>query len=156
MVLMPRQVWVRLLVWRPADSARPFDISRGWPRVLHVVKDDVPGLPEVVLRPGEPLRLAAARVAAALGMRAAEDLPRMLALDQWPPQAGGDVDQMVLILDGGMSPTDTLPPCGECGYSHVAWASMDAVEPATSHALRALVGHSLPPILWRGEPGGAG
>ncbi|MBC3989491.1 hypothetical protein H8N00_11530 [Streptomyces sp. AC563] len=157
---MPRQTWVNLLVWHPEDplnSLNPLDLSGPLPRVLQVVRDGEAGPPGVILRPDEPLRQAAARVSAALGLRAPARPAPLLAIDQRPSGRGGDVEQMVLVLDGGTLPTEKLPPCGGCGRSHLVWTPLEEAEqPALVHALRARVRGGQPPTLWRGEPVGGG
>ncbi|WEV28163.1 hypothetical protein OYE22_25550 [Streptomyces sp. 71268] len=150
---MTRQTWVTLLVWQPADPLNPLDVSRAWPRVLQVVRDGEAGPPGVILRPDEPLRQAAARVTAALGLRAPAQPPPLLAVDQRPSGREGGVEQMVLVLDGGTLSTETLPPCGGCGRSHLVWTPLEEAEqPALVHALRARVRGGQPPTLWCGEP----
>lgn len=159
-VLMPRQTWVHLLIWLPADPWNPLDVSQSWPRVLQVVKDGTAAPPGVVLRPGESLRQAAARVTGGLGLRAPLEPPALLAIDQRPPERGStDIDQLVLVLDGGTLPTEALPPCSGCGQSHLAWTATEELGQAVLvHALRTRLLGQRAPTLWRGEliTGGSG
>lgn len=153
--MTPRQTWVHLLVWLPADPSAPMDVSRAWPRVLQVVRDGGVGPPGVLLRGGESLRQAAARVSGALGLRAPVGRPALLAVDQWPAEPGaGRGDQMVVVLDGGALATAGLPPCGECGRPHLVWTRRAELgeRSALAHALRARVLGHQPLTLWRGEP----
>ncbi|MFE6775399.1 hypothetical protein [Streptomyces sp. NPDC057702] len=149
---MDRQTWVHLLVWRPVDPADPLDVSRSWPRVLQVVRDGVASPPGVVLRPGEALPAAAARVADALGLRPPPEPLRLLALDQRPPE-NGQAEQVDLVFDGGWLATDDLPPCDDCGQGHTAWTPMREVSRvALIHAFRSLLtGEHTSALLWRGD-----
>lgn len=147
---MPRRVRVELLVWQPADSSAPLDVSRSWPRVLQVVRDGMAGPPGVVVRPEEPVRVAAGRAASALGLRPSAS-PRLLAVDQHPAEDGLP-EEFALIVDGGWLGAGALPPCG-CGEHKLVWTPTAALgRVALAHALRTAVTGQPPPLLWRGEP----
>ncbi|MFE6778598.1 hypothetical protein [Streptomyces sp. NPDC057702] len=91
---------VDLLVWRPADADAPGDLSAGWPRVLQVRAGDAPWrLPGVLLRPGEPVRDAAARVAYALGLGLPPRCRVLVAHRQLA--ASGQPVRLTFVLDGG-------------------------------------------------------
>ncbi|WP_217196921.1 hypothetical protein [Streptomyces buecherae] len=151
------EVRVELLVWHPADPAAPLDVSRSWPRVLQVARAGAAGPPGVIVRPGEPVRTAAGRVATALGLRPPLQ-PRLLAVDQRPDEGGACPEQLALIMDGGWLGTGGggLVPC-DCGDHELVWTPIaDLGRVALVHALRVAVTGQPPPLLWRGTSGAAG
>ncbi|WEV25573.1 hypothetical protein OYE22_10515 [Streptomyces sp. 71268] len=153
-LLTPRQTWVHLLVWCPADTSNPREEDQLWPRVLQVARGDEAGPPGVVLRPGEPVRHAAERVAGALGLT----LPplRLLAVDQQPAE-GDDLEQLGLVLDGGRLAANALRSC-DCDSAHeLVWTPVGELgRVALVHALRTLLLDERPAVLWQGLPAARG
>ncbi|MFE6778247.1 hypothetical protein [Streptomyces sp. NPDC057702] len=147
---MARQTWVHLLVWRPVDPGRPLDVSRSWPRVLQVTRGGRPAPPGVLLRPGEPVPAAAARVATALGLHPPAR-HRVLAVDQYPAESGPN-EELSLILDGGWLGADTRLGCDHGGHAWSWTPVTDLGRVALVHALRTVLADHPPLALWQGMP----
>ncbi|MEU3959336.1 hypothetical protein AB0F42_05890 [Streptomyces buecherae] len=155
-LLTPRQTWVHLLVWCPADTSNPRAEEQLWPRVLQVARGDGAGPPGVVLRPGESVQHAAERVAGALGLTLPPPPLRLLAVDQQPAEPG-HLEQLGLVLDGGRLAADALPSC-DCGGAHeLVWTPVGELgRVALVHALRTLLLDVRPAVLWQGLPAARG
>ncbi|MFE6778283.1 hypothetical protein [Streptomyces sp. NPDC057702] len=159
-LLTPRQTWVHLLVWCPAQTSHTPDPDLWWPRVLQVTRGEEAGPPGVVLRPGEPIQRAAERVAGALGITLPPPPLRLLAVDQQPAEAG-QLEELGLVLDGGCLAADALPPCAcgghngsdRAGHHELTWTPVGELGRVTLiQALRTLLLELQPTLLWQGLP----
>ncbi|MFE6777138.1 hypothetical protein [Streptomyces sp. NPDC057702] len=157
---------VVLLLWKPRVESDPGDVTTaGLPYVLQVqLSDDATRWepPGVVVRPGEPVSAAAARVADALGI-VLPNVRRVLALDE-RPAAPGLPAETVLLVDGGWC-TDAdaveVPPCPcahERGCQHRRrWVTAEeacGTDAALAVGLGAAVGVAPALMVGRGEPSG--
>lgn len=110
---------VVLLVWKPQVPDDPMDVTQGWPDVLQVqlARDHtVWEPPGVVVRPGEQLVEAAARVAGALGLTSPK-ARRVLAVDEYPAD-GYAPAEAILLLDGGWCTDADVIDVPECLCAH--------------------------------------
>ncbi len=111
---------VVLVLWKPRVESYPGDVTTaGWPHVLQVqLSADATGWepPGVVVRPGERVTAAAARVAAALGL-ALPNLHRVLAVDERPALPGVPAE-IALLMDGGWSTDADLVEAPACLCVH--------------------------------------
>ncbi|MFE6778535.1 hypothetical protein [Streptomyces sp. NPDC057702] len=115
-----RRLRVVLVVWKPRNAGDPGDVTTaGWPHVLQVqlARDaDVWEPPSAVVRPGEGVEVAAARVAGALGI-GLPTMRRVLAVDE-RPAAGGGPAELVLLVDGGWVTDADVAEAADCLCAH--------------------------------------
>ncbi|QKW52062.1 hypothetical protein [Streptomyces buecherae] len=157
---------VVLLLWKPRVESDPGDVTTaGWPHVLQVqLSDDATRWepPGVVVRPGEQVTAAAARVATALGL-APPNLRRVLAVDERPASPGAPAE-IVLLMDGGWCTDADLVEAPACLCVHDRhcrhrrrWATAEeacATDAALAVGLGAAVG--IAPALVVDRTGGGG
>ncbi|MBC3985973.1 hypothetical protein H8N01_26190 [Streptomyces sp. AC536] len=161
---------VVLVVWKPRIADDPSDVTTaGWPHVLQVqlARDrEVWEPPGVVVRPGERVVTAAARVADAVGI-GLPNLQRVLAVDE-RPAVGGAPAELMLLVDGGWCTDADVVEVPDCLCAHERgcrhrrrWATAEvacADDAALAVGLGAAVGITPAFVVARegeGEPSGA-